>query len=125
MSTSAVDEFSSHSDSEESQHNDVVSENAHGSPVSTGDANHKFLRSLPAEWSIVAMSMRLKEDVDTWSIDNLFNNFRVFEQDIKGGLKKTSSATNVAFVGQGKTSTNKVNTGGFNSGSYASSSRDS
>ena len=58
---------------------------AHGYPVSTEDANHKFLRSLPAEWSTVAMSMRLKEDVDTWSIDDLFNNLRVFEQDIKGG----------------------------------------
>ncbi|PWA73781.1 hypothetical protein CTI12_AA186340 [Artemisia annua] len=97
---------------------------AHGSPVPTEDANHKFIRSLPAEWSTVAMSMRFKEDVDTWSIDDLFNNLRVFEWDIKGGegSKTSSSAANVAFVGQGKTSTNKVNTGGFNSGSYASSS---
>lgn len=58
---------------------------AHGSPVSTEDANHKFLRSLTAEWSTMAMSMRLKEDVDTWSTDDLFNNFRVFELYIKGG----------------------------------------
>ncbi|PWA78126.1 hypothetical protein CTI12_AA218860 [Artemisia annua] len=97
---------------------------AHGSPVSTEDANHKFLRSLPTEWSTVAMSMRLKEGVDAWSIDDLFNNLRVFEQDIKGGLKTSTSASNVAFVGQGKTST-KVNTSGFNSGNYASSSKDS
>ncbi|PWA45024.1 hypothetical protein CTI12_AA521220 [Artemisia annua] len=90
---------------------------AHGSPVSTEDANHKFLRSLPYEWTNVTMSMRLKEGVDDWSIDDLFNNLRVFEQDIKGSSKPSSSAANVAFVGQGKTNTNKVS-----SGSYASSS---
>ena len=52
---------------------------AYGSPVSTEDANHKFLRSLPYEWTNVTMSMRLKEGVDDWSIDDLFNNLRVFE----------------------------------------------
>ncbi|PWA52714.1 shoot gravitropism 2 (SGR2) [Artemisia annua] len=68
------------------------------------------------------MSMRLKEGVDDWSIDDLFNNLRVFEQDIKGSSKPSSSEANVAFVGQGKTSNNKVSSGSFNSGSYACSS---
>ncbi|PWA46926.1 hypothetical protein CTI12_AA504170 [Artemisia annua] len=95
---------------------------AHGSPVSTEDANHKFLRSLPYEWTNVTMSMRLKEGFDDCSIDDLFNNLRVFEQDVKGSSKPSSSAANVAFVGQGKTNTNKVSSGSFNSGSYASSS---
>ncbi|PWA44152.1 hypothetical protein CTI12_AA517980 [Artemisia annua] len=90
---------------------------AHGSPVSTEDANHKFLRSMPQEWINVTMSMRLKEVVDDWSIDYLFNNLRVFEQFVKRSSKSSSSAVNVAFVGQGKTSTNRVS-----SGSYASSS---
>ncbi|PWA53758.1 reverse transcriptase domain-containing protein [Artemisia annua] len=70
----------------------------------------------------MTMNMRLKEGVDDWSIDDLFNNLRVFEQDIKGSSKSSSSAANVAFVGQGKTSTNKVSSGSFNPGSYASSS---
>ncbi|GKD36421.1 hypothetical protein Tco_1251930 [Tanacetum coccineum] len=32
--------------------------------VSTEDANHKFLRSLPPAWSNLAMTMRTKPDVD-------------------------------------------------------------
>ncbi|GJU48981.1 hypothetical protein Tco_1218536 [Tanacetum coccineum] len=38
---------------------------AHGAEVSTKDANHKFLRSLPLAWSNLAMTMRTKPDVDT------------------------------------------------------------
>ncbi|GKC52220.1 reverse transcriptase domain-containing protein [Tanacetum coccineum] len=52
---------------------------AHGAEVSTEDANHKFLRSLPPAWSNLAMTMRTKPDVDTLSIDDLYNNLRVFE----------------------------------------------
>ncbi|GKB98278.1 ribonuclease H-like domain-containing protein [Tanacetum coccineum] len=47
---------------------------AHGAEVSTEDANHKFLRSLPPAWSNLAMTMRTKPDVDTLSIDDLYNN---------------------------------------------------
>ncbi|GKF46141.1 hypothetical protein Tco_0135943 [Tanacetum coccineum] len=33
---------------------------AHGAEISTKDANHKFLRSLPPAWSNLAMTMRTK-----------------------------------------------------------------
>ncbi|GJS76613.1 putative reverse transcriptase domain-containing protein [Tanacetum coccineum] len=58
---------------------------AHGAEVSTEDANHKFLRSLPPAWSNLAMTMRTKPDVDTLSIDNLYNNLslRVFKQEMQ------------------------------------------
>ncbi|GJT16214.1 putative reverse transcriptase domain-containing protein [Tanacetum coccineum] len=81
---------------------------AHGAEVSTKDANHKFLRSLPPAWSNLAMTIRTKPDVDTLSIDDLYNNLRVFEQEIQGASKTLSSAQNVAFVSQSKSSTNKV-----------------
>ncbi|GKD71854.1 ribonuclease H-like domain, reverse transcriptase, RNA-dependent DNA polymerase, partial [Tanacetum coccineum] len=84
---------------------------AHGAEVSTEDANHKFLRSLPLAWSNLAMTMRTKPDVDTLSIDDLYNNLRVFEQEIQGASKTSSSAQNVAFVSQSKSSTNKVKSG--------------
>ncbi|GJT58749.1 hypothetical protein Tco_1002282 [Tanacetum coccineum] len=67
---------------------------AHGAEVSTEDANHKFLRSLPPAWSNLAMIMRTKPDVDTLSIDDLYNNLRVFEQEIQGASKTSSSAQN-------------------------------
>ncbi|GJR17974.1 hypothetical protein Tco_0966501 [Tanacetum coccineum] len=84
---------------------------AHGAKVSTEDANHKFLRSLPLAWSNLAMTMRTKPDVDTLSIDDLYNNLRVFEQEIQGALKISSSAQNVAFVSQSKSIINKVKSG--------------
>ncbi|GJW41026.1 hypothetical protein Tco_0066871 [Tanacetum coccineum] len=36
-------------------------------------------RSLPLAWSNLAMTMRTKPDVDTLSIDDLYNNLRVFD----------------------------------------------
>ncbi|GKF89474.1 hypothetical protein Tco_0263437 [Tanacetum coccineum] len=84
---------------------------AHGAEVSIEDANHKFLRSLPPAWSSLAMTMRTKPDVDTLSIDDLYNNLRVFKQEIQGASKTSSSAQNVAFVSQSKISTNKVKFG--------------
>ncbi|GJU98761.1 hypothetical protein Tco_1328032 [Tanacetum coccineum] len=83
----------------------------HGAEVSTEDANHKFLRSLPPAWSNLAMTMRTNPEIDTLSIDDLYNNLRVFEQEIQGASKTSSSAQNVAFVSQSKSSTNKVKSG--------------
>ncbi|GJT73316.1 ribonuclease H-like domain-containing protein [Tanacetum coccineum] len=84
---------------------------AHGAEVSTEDANHKFLRSLPSAWSNLAMTMRTNPEIDNLSIDDLYNNLRVFEQEIQGVSKTSSSAQNVAFVSQSKSSTNKVKSG--------------
>ncbi|GJR41180.1 hypothetical protein Tco_1216864 [Tanacetum coccineum] len=56
---------------------------AHGAEVSTEDANHKFLRSLPSAWSNLAMTMRTNPEIDNLSIDDLYNNLRVFEQEIQ------------------------------------------
>ncbi|GJY25571.1 hypothetical protein Tco_0400297 [Tanacetum coccineum] len=50
--------------------NEVGKLEAHGAEVSTEDANHKFLRSLPPACSNLAMTMRTKPDVDTLSIDD-------------------------------------------------------
>ncbi|GJS42545.1 ribonuclease H-like domain-containing protein [Tanacetum coccineum] len=90
---------------------------AHGAEVSTEDANHKFLRSLPLAWSNLAMTMRTKPDVDTLSIDDLYNNLRVFEQELTSTSKSSASAQNVAFVSHSKSSTNKVKSG--HTGAYS------
>ncbi|GJW05807.1 hypothetical protein Tco_1568230 [Tanacetum coccineum] len=84
---------------------------AHGAEVSTKDANHKFLRSLPLAWSNLAMTMRTKPDVDTLSIDDLYNNLRVFEQELTSTSKSSASAQNVAFVSHSKSNNNKVKSG--------------
>ncbi|GJX45032.1 hypothetical protein Tco_0261708, partial [Tanacetum coccineum] len=83
---------------------------AHGAEVSTEDANHKFLRSLPSLVKM-ALTMRTKPDVDTLSIDDLYNNLRVFEQELTSTSKSSASAQNAAFVSHRKSSTNKVKSG--------------
>ncbi|GJV93602.1 hypothetical protein Tco_1541415 [Tanacetum coccineum] len=70
--------------------------------------NQKFLRSLPSAWSQVSLVMRTKPGVESLSIDDLYNNLRVFESDIKGSTASSSSTQNVAFVSENTSSTNNV-----------------
>ncbi|GJX39580.1 hypothetical protein Tco_0252883 [Tanacetum coccineum] len=77
----------------------------HGAGVSTEDANQKFLRSLPSAWSQVSLIMRTKPGVDSLSFDDLYNNLRVFESDVKGSTASSSSPQNVAFVSENTSST--------------------
>ncbi|GKA33412.1 putative ribonuclease H-like domain-containing protein [Tanacetum coccineum] len=82
----------------------------HGASVSTEDANQKFIRSLPSAWSHVSLIMRTKPGVDSRSFDYLYNNLRVFENDVKGSTASSFSTQNVAFVSENTSSTNDVST---------------
>ncbi|GJY37629.1 G-type lectin S-receptor-like serine/threonine-protein kinase [Tanacetum coccineum] len=55
----------------------------HAAPVSKEDINQKFLRSLPPSWSQIALIMRNKPDIDQTDIDDLYNNLRVYEDEMK------------------------------------------
>ncbi|GJT23760.1 putative ribonuclease H-like domain-containing protein [Tanacetum coccineum] len=78
--------------------------------LSTEDANQKFLRSLPSAWSQVSLIMRTKPGVDSLSFDDLYNNLRAFESDVKGSTASSSSSQNVAFISENTSSTNEVST---------------
>ncbi|GKE61680.1 hypothetical protein Tco_1512047 [Tanacetum coccineum] len=54
--------------------------------------------------------MRTKPGVDSLSFDDLYNNLRVFENDVKGSTASSSSTQNVAFVSENTSSTNDVST---------------
>nr|GFA14473.1 ribonuclease H-like domain-containing protein [Tanacetum cinerariifolium] len=84
----------------------------HGAGVSHEDANQKFLRSLPSSWSQVALIIRTKPGLDTLNFDDLYNNLRVFERDVKGTNASSSSNTqNMAFMSADNTSnTNDLST---------------
>nr|GEY03003.1 putative ribonuclease H-like domain-containing protein [Tanacetum cinerariifolium] len=83
----------------------------HSASVSHEDANQEFLRSLPSSWSQVALIMRTKPWLNTLSFDDLYNNLRVFERDVKGTTASSSNTQNVAFVSAENTrSTNDVST---------------
>ncbi|GJY94091.1 reverse transcriptase domain-containing protein [Tanacetum coccineum] len=50
-----------------------------------------------------------KPDLDTMSFDDLYNNFKIIEQEVKGTASSSSSSQNVACVSS-SSSTNEVNT---------------
>ncbi|GKF66003.1 hypothetical protein Tco_0192520, partial [Tanacetum coccineum] len=89
-----------------------------GAGVSDEDANHKFLRSLPPAWDSLAMTMRTKKNIDTLSIDDLYNNLSVFEQDIQKTSSSSLASDNVAFLFQAKASSSKHKPS-HSSGSYS------
>ncbi|GJX20248.1 ribonuclease H-like domain-containing protein [Tanacetum coccineum] len=81
----------------------------HAAPVSKEDINQKFLRSLPPSWSQIALIMRNKPDIDQTDIDDLYNNLRVYEDEMKRSLNSTSNSQNLAFLSSENTSsTNEV-----------------
>nr|GEV71240.1 ribonuclease H-like domain-containing protein [Tanacetum cinerariifolium] len=47
------------------------------------DANLKLLRSLPSAWNNIALIMRNKSNLDTLSMNDLYNNLKVYESKIK------------------------------------------
>nr|GEU88950.1 ribonuclease H-like domain-containing protein [Tanacetum cinerariifolium] len=79
--------------------------------ISQEDLNMKFLRSLPAEWNTHVVVWRNKVDLDTMSIDDLYNNFKITEQEVKRTVSSSSSSgsQNMAFLSS-LGSTNEVDT---------------
>ncbi|GJX85500.1 hypothetical protein Tco_0336274 [Tanacetum coccineum] len=63
-----------------------------GENISQEDLNLKFLRSLPSEWNTHIVFWRNKLDLDTMSIDDLYNNFKIVEQDVKRTASSSSSS---------------------------------
>ncbi|GJY80426.1 hypothetical protein Tco_0493177 [Tanacetum coccineum] len=81
----------------------------HGEVISQEDANIKLLRSLPLAWNNIALIMRNKSDLDTMSMDDLYNNLKVYESEIKFQSSSILKSQNVAFVSSENTSsTNEI-----------------
>ncbi|GJR27961.1 ribonuclease H-like domain-containing protein [Tanacetum coccineum] len=79
--------------------------------VSKEDINQTYLRSLPPSWSQIALIMRNKPDIDHVDIDDLYNNLRVYEDEMKRSSSSTSNSQNLAFLSSENTSnTNEVST---------------
>ncbi|GKA51692.1 putative ribonuclease H-like domain-containing protein [Tanacetum coccineum] len=83
----------------------------HGAYVSKEDINQKFLRSLPPSWSQIALIMRNKPDIDKVDIDDLYNNLRVYEDELKRSPSSNFASQNLVFLSSENTnSTNEVST---------------
>ncbi|GJS26039.1 ribonuclease H-like domain-containing protein [Tanacetum coccineum] len=72
--------------------------------ISQEDATLKLLRSLPLAWNNIVLIMRNKFDLDILTMDDLYNNLRVYESEIKGQSSSNSNSQNVAFVSLDNTS---------------------
>ncbi|GJX65078.1 hypothetical protein Tco_0299421 [Tanacetum coccineum] len=76
----------------------------HGEVISQEDANLKLLRSLPLAWNNIALIMRNKADLGRLSIDDFYNNLKVYKVEIKSQSSLSSNSQNVAFISSKNTS---------------------
>ncbi|GJW26058.1 hypothetical protein Tco_0039869 [Tanacetum coccineum] len=77
--------------------------------LSQEDVNQKLLRSLSHEWNTHAVVWRNKDELETMSIDDLYNSFKVYEPEVKGMSSSSSSTQNMAFVSSSNNNTNSTN----------------
>ncbi|GJZ19609.1 hypothetical protein Tco_0556199 [Tanacetum coccineum] len=64
--------------------------------VSLKDAEFEVLRSLPSVWHVVAIMIRGQPGLDELEFDDLYNNLKVYEHELKG--VSNSSSQNIAFL---------------------------
>nr|GEV74625.1 ribonuclease H-like domain-containing protein [Tanacetum cinerariifolium] len=79
-----------------------------GESISQDDINLKFLRSLPSEWKTYTLIWRNKAVLEEQSLDDLFNNLKIYEDEVKGSSTSSHNTQNIAFVSSNNTNnTNK------------------
>ncbi|GKB09875.1 hypothetical protein Tco_0843798 [Tanacetum coccineum] len=69
----------------------------------------KLLRSLSPEWNTHAAVWRNKAELETMSMDDLYNNLKVYEPEVKGMSSSSSSTQNMAFVSSSNNNTSSPN----------------
>ncbi|GJT71980.1 uncharacterized mitochondrial protein-like protein [Tanacetum coccineum] len=80
-----------------------------GEKISQKDVNKKLLRSLSPKWNTHAVVWRNKADLDTMSMDDLYNNIKVYESEVKGMSSSSLSTQNMAFVSSSNNNTSSTN----------------
>ncbi|GJT74707.1 putative ribonuclease H-like domain-containing protein [Tanacetum coccineum] len=72
--------------------------------ITQEDMNLKLLRSLPSEWKNHALIWRNKEEIETISLDVLYNNLKIYESEITGSSNNTAYRVSVAHTQSNPTS---------------------
>ncbi|GJW38932.1 ribonuclease H-like domain-containing protein [Tanacetum coccineum] len=81
----------------------------HRETISQEDLNLKLLRSLPSEWKTHTLIWRNKPDLETLSMDDLYNNLKIYEAEVIGSSNSNQNSQNVAFMSSNITgSTNEA-----------------
>nr|GEV48980.1 hypothetical protein [Tanacetum cinerariifolium] len=66
--------------------------------LSQEDINLKFLRRLPTEWGTHTLIWRNKTDLKDQSLDDLFNNLKIYAAEVKSSSSTSLTTQNIAFV---------------------------
>nr|GEU56451.1 putative ribonuclease H-like domain-containing protein [Tanacetum cinerariifolium] len=74
-----------------------------GETISREDINLKFLRNLPSEWKTHTLIWKNKADLVEQSLDDLFNNLKIYEPEVKGSSLSSQNTQNIAFVSSNNT----------------------
>ncbi|GKB66763.1 putative ribonuclease H-like domain-containing protein [Tanacetum coccineum] len=77
--------------------------------LSQEDVNRKLLRSLSHEWNTHAVVWRKKAELETMSMDDLYNNLKVYEIEVKGMCSSSLNTQNMAFVSSSNNNTSSSN----------------
>nr|GEZ66670.1 putative ribonuclease H-like domain-containing protein [Tanacetum cinerariifolium] len=68
--------------------------------IKQDDLNKKFLTSLAPEWLMHTIVWRNKSDLDTMSLDDLYNHLKVYESEVQ--KKSEPNSQNMAFISSAK-----------------------
>nr|GEU59587.1 hypothetical protein [Tanacetum cinerariifolium] len=70
--------------------------------IEQDDLNQKFLTSLALEWLMYTIVWRNRSDLDTISLDDVYNHLKVYEPEVQ--KKSESNSQNMAFISSAKNS---------------------
>nr|GEY71507.1 hypothetical protein [Tanacetum cinerariifolium] len=68
--------------------------------IEQDDLNQKFLTSLAPKWLMHTIVWRNRSDLDTMSLDNLYNHLKVYESEVQ--KKSEPNSQNMAFISSAK-----------------------
>ncbi|GJS86093.1 retrovirus-related pol polyprotein from transposon TNT 1-94 [Tanacetum coccineum] len=90
----------------------IIQLEMHGEVIPQEDISQKFLRSLSQEWTMHTIVWKNKPEIETLSLDDLFNNLKAYELEVNGTSSSTTNSHNVAVLSSSSTNnaTRAVNT---------------
>ncbi|GKB93519.1 ribonuclease H-like domain-containing protein [Tanacetum coccineum] len=66
----------------------------------------KTVEKSPSEWKTHALIWRNKKEIETISLDDLYNNLKIYEPELAGSSSTSQNPQNVAFVSSSSTNNN-------------------
>nr|GEX25593.1 hypothetical protein [Tanacetum cinerariifolium] len=81
-----------------------------GEVIQQEDINLKLLRSLPSKWKTHALIWRNKAELETISLDDLYNNLKIYKPEILRSSNPNKNPQNMVVSSKSTSSTNEADT---------------